>query len=75
MPGVQFRRLTPGSGALGTFPGPFRQEAMLRAARRASHVRAGQNRYTQLSRNYYQFKNQEGLSSWNNLFLPITQGT
>jgi spermidine/putrescine-binding protein len=32
-------------------------------------------RYTQLSRNYYQFKNQEELSAWNNLFLPITQGT
>ncbi|HLQ54789.1 MAG TPA: extracellular solute-binding protein [Streptosporangiaceae bacterium] len=28
----------------------------------------------QLSRNYYQFQNQEELNAWNALFLPITQG-
>ncbi len=26
------------------------------------------------SRNYYQYKSQEELTAWNNLFLPITQG-
>jgi hypothetical protein len=26
------------------------------------------------SRSYYQYKNQEELTAWNNLFLPITQG-
>jgi spermidine/putrescine transport system substrate-binding protein len=30
--------------------------------------------YIQNSRNYYQYKNQEELNAWNNLFLPITQG-
>ena len=25
-------------------------------------------------RNYYQYKTQEELTAWNNLFLPITQG-
>jgi spermidine/putrescine transport system substrate-binding protein len=28
----------------------------------------------QLSRSYYQYKSQEELTAWNNLFLPITQG-
>ena len=30
--------------------------------------------YVKNSRNYYQYKNQEELNAWNNLFLPITQG-
>jgi spermidine/putrescine transport system substrate-binding protein len=30
--------------------------------------------YIKLSRNYYQFKSQEELTAWNNLFVPITQG-
>ncbi len=30
--------------------------------------------YVRLSRNYYQYKSQEELTAWNNLFLPITQG-
>ena len=30
--------------------------------------------YTQLSRTYYQYKSQEELTAWNNLFLPIIQG-
>lgn len=30
--------------------------------------------YIHLSRNYYQYKSQEELTAWNNLFLPITQG-
>jgi spermidine/putrescine transport system substrate-binding protein len=30
--------------------------------------------YEHLSRNYYQYKSQEELTAWNNLFLPITQG-
>jgi hypothetical protein len=28
-----------------------------------------------LSRPYYQYKSQEELTAWNNLFLPITQGS
>ena len=28
-----------------------------------------------LARNYYQYKTQEELTAWNNLFLPITQGS
>jgi spermidine/putrescine transport system substrate-binding protein len=31
--------------------------------------------YIRLSRNYYQFKSQEELTAWNNLFLPIIQGS
>lgn len=31
--------------------------------------------YIKNSRNYYQYKNQEELTAWNNLFLPITQGS
>jgi len=27
------------------------------------------------SRSYYQYKSQEELTAWNNLFLPITQGS
>ena len=30
--------------------------------------------YIKNSRNYYQYKSQEELTAWNNLFLPITQG-
>ena len=30
--------------------------------------------YIKNSRNYYQYKNQEELNAWNNLFLPIIQG-
>jgi len=30
--------------------------------------------YIKDSRNYYQYKSQEELTAWNNLFLPITQG-
>ncbi|MGH3403736.1 MAG: polyamine ABC transporter substrate-binding protein [Streptosporangiaceae bacterium] len=30
--------------------------------------------YIKNSRNYFQYKNQEELAAWNNLFLPITQG-
>jgi hypothetical protein len=30
--------------------------------------------YIKNSRPYYQYKNQEELTAWNNLFLPITQG-
>ena len=30
--------------------------------------------YIQNSRSYYQYKSQEELTAWNNLFLPITQG-
>jgi spermidine/putrescine transport system substrate-binding protein len=30
--------------------------------------------YIQNSRNYYQYKSQEELTAWNNLFVPITQG-
>jgi spermidine/putrescine transport system substrate-binding protein len=30
--------------------------------------------YVQNSRSYYQYKSQEELTAWNNLFLPITQG-
>ena len=30
--------------------------------------------YIKLSKNYYQYKSQEELTAWNNLFLPITQG-
>jgi spermidine/putrescine transport system substrate-binding protein len=30
--------------------------------------------YVQNSRPYYQYKSQEELNAWNNLFLPITQG-
>ncbi len=30
--------------------------------------------YIHLSKNYYQYKSQEELTAWNNLFLPITQG-
>ena len=30
--------------------------------------------YVQNSRSYYQYKSQEELTTWNNLFLPITQG-
>jgi spermidine/putrescine transport system substrate-binding protein len=29
----------------------------------------------QVSRTYYQYKSQEELNAWNNLFLPITQGS
>ena len=28
-----------------------------------------------LSRPYYQYKNQAELNTWNNLFVPITQGS
>src|SRR5262250_2940394 len=31
--------------------------------------------YVQNSRPYYQYKSQEELTAWNNLFLPITQGS
>jgi spermidine/putrescine transport system substrate-binding protein len=31
-------------------------------------------KYVQLSRPYYQYKSQEELTAWNNLFLPIIQG-
>ncbi|HUC57895.1 MAG TPA: spermidine/putrescine ABC transporter substrate-binding protein [Streptosporangiaceae bacterium] len=31
--------------------------------------------YIKNSRNYYQYKSQEELDAWNNLFLPITQGS
>lgn len=31
--------------------------------------------YTQLSRNYYSYKSQDELTAWNNLFLPIIQGS
>ena len=31
--------------------------------------------YIQNSRSYYQYKSQEELTAWNNLFLPITQGS
>jgi hypothetical protein len=31
-------------------------------------------RLEKLSKNYYTFKNQEELTAWNNLFVPITQG-
>ncbi len=31
--------------------------------------------YIKNSRSYYQYKNQEELTAWNNLFLPITQGS
>ncbi len=31
--------------------------------------------YIKNSRNYYQYKSQEELTAWNNLFLPITQGS
>ena len=31
--------------------------------------------YKQNSRNYYKYKSQEELTAWNNLFLPITQGS
>jgi spermidine/putrescine transport system substrate-binding protein len=30
--------------------------------------------YIKNSRSYYQYKSQEELTAWNNLFLPITQG-
>jgi spermidine/putrescine transport system substrate-binding protein len=30
--------------------------------------------YIRNSRSYYQYKSQEELTAWNNLFLPITQG-
>ena len=30
--------------------------------------------YMQVSKSYYQYKSQEELNAWNNLFLPITQG-
>jgi hypothetical protein len=30
--------------------------------------------YIKNSRPYYQYKNAEELTAWNNLFLPITQG-
>ena len=30
--------------------------------------------YIKNSRSYYQYKSQEELDAWNNLFLPITQG-
>jgi spermidine/putrescine transport system substrate-binding protein len=30
--------------------------------------------YIKNSRNYYQYKSEEELTAWNNLFLPITQG-
>jgi spermidine/putrescine transport system substrate-binding protein len=30
--------------------------------------------YVRNSRNYYQYKSQEELTAWNNLFVPITQG-
>ena len=30
--------------------------------------------YVKNSRHYYQYKSQEELTAWNNLFLPITQG-
>jgi spermidine/putrescine transport system substrate-binding protein len=31
--------------------------------------------YIKNSRNYYQYKNQDELTAWNNLFLPITEGS
>ena len=31
--------------------------------------------YVKNSRPYYQYKSQEELTAWNNLFVPITQGT
>lgn len=31
--------------------------------------------YIKDSRNYYQYKSQEELTAWNNLFVPITEGT
>ena len=31
--------------------------------------------YVRNSRSYYQYKSQEELTAWNNLFLPITQGS
>jgi spermidine/putrescine transport system substrate-binding protein len=31
--------------------------------------------YIKNSRNYYQYKSQEELTAWNNLFVPITEGT
>jgi hypothetical protein len=31
--------------------------------------------YIKDSKNYYQYKSQEELTAWNNLFLPITQGS
>ena len=31
--------------------------------------------YVKNSRSYYQYKSQEELTAWNNLFLPITQGS
>ncbi len=31
--------------------------------------------YIKNSRNYYQYKSQEELNAWNNLFVPITQGS
>jgi spermidine/putrescine transport system substrate-binding protein len=31
--------------------------------------------YIKNSRSYYQYKSQEELTAWNNLFLPITQGS
>jgi spermidine/putrescine transport system substrate-binding protein len=31
--------------------------------------------YVQNSRAYYSYKSQEELTAWNNLFLPITQGS
>ena len=31
--------------------------------------------YIQNSRSYYVYKSQEELTAWNNLFLPITQGS
>jgi hypothetical protein len=30
--------------------------------------------YVTLSRNYYVYKSQEELTTWNNLFSPITEG-
>jgi hypothetical protein len=30
--------------------------------------------YVKNSRSYYQYKSQEELTTWNNLFVPITQG-
>jgi hypothetical protein len=31
--------------------------------------------YIKNSRDYYQYKNQEELTAWNNLFVPITEGS
>jgi hypothetical protein len=31
--------------------------------------------YLKQARNYFPFKSPEELTAWNNLFLPITQGT